>query len=85
MPRKDPHLEYRTRLNELLKHPEIKERFQELETLTINAIIKANHRQDILELVRHLKIIRLFHSGVASAPQINELREAGYKARSAAD
>ena len=80
MPRPDPVVEYKESLAQLLQQPLIRERFAKLESITVDELAVCKNQDDILELVRMLKIIRSFSSGVASAPQIRLLRDAKFKA-----
>ena len=76
MPRPDPHSDYREILTELLERPEIKERFAELEKITVNALVEEQDPDEILRIVSHLKVLRQFKKGVASVTQITKLKEA---------
>lgn len=75
MPRPAPHDDFRSRLNEILTYPEVKERFEELEKITVDAIAGAKRKKEILRLVEHLKVLRQFRQGVATVTQIKRLRE----------
>lgn len=75
MPRLSPEDRYRENLATLLLNPEIVQRFGELESMTVDELAVATDKKHILELVRQLKVIRSFKTGVANAPQLREYRD----------
>ena len=81
MPRPDAESQYRESLARLLEIPEVVERFKRLEELTVDEIVAAKEPEAVLEAARHLRVLRRFRQGVASAPQLRALRDAGFKPR----
>ena len=64
MARPDADTLFRDALNRLLAAPEIVERFEMMEALTVDALIEEEDAETRLELCRYLSVIRKFRSGM---------------------
>ena len=64
MARPDADTSFRDALHRLLEFPEVIERFEMMEALTVDALIEEEDAETRLELCRYLSVIRKFRSGV---------------------
>ena len=72
---------FRDSLAALLRYPEVKEHFRRMEGRLVDRLAEETNQENIIELVRMLKVIRSFAKGTATVQQMKDLKESGYKPR----
>lgn len=71
--------QFQENLNRLLSYPEVRAYLDHCEADVVDNLGVETNQENILELVRMLKVIRSFKAGMSKAEQLGGLKESGFR------